>query len=414
MSAQKIRVGIIGVGCRGYNLLNEAICKRKNVEVVAVCDEYLDRAEKAAALVKELDGNEAAITTNYRDVLKMDNVDAVVISTAWEAHVQVSVDAMRAGKIVACEVGGAYSVDDCWQLVRTYEETGTPIMLLENCCYGQYELMVLNMVKKGFMGEVVHCRGGYHHDLREEVSFGRENRHYRLRNYMHRNGENYPTHELGPIAKVLNINRGNRMVSLTSTSSSAKGLNAYLMEKKGPDYDLTGFPFAQGDIVTTVIRCAHGETIVITLDTTLPRAYSRGFEVRGTKAAYFEDTNSVFEDGKHNEFDFEWKSQWNNAEGYREKFEHPIWKKFLNDGLRGGHGGMDGLVFDAFFEAITDNRPMPIDVYDMAAWMCITALSEDSIAKGSAPVAVPDFTGGRWCLRTEEPDWAFALSKICE
>jgi hypothetical protein len=137
---------------------------------------------------------------------------------------------MKAGKYVGVEVGGAYSVDDCWRLVRTYEETGVPCMLMENCCYGRQELLVLNMVKQGLFGDIVHCQGGYRHDLREEITNGRENRHYRLRNYMNRNCENYPTHELGPIAKILGINRGNRMVSLVSMSSQAKGLHEYIQK----------------------------------------------------------------------------------------------------------------------------------------------------------------------------------------
>ena len=166
---------------------------------------------------------------------------------------------------------------------------------------------------------------------------------------MNRNCENYPTHELGPIAKILNINRGNRMLSLTSTASKAAGLNEFLRREKGRDYDLTDYPFSQGDVVTTVIKCAHGETIVLTLDTTLPRFYSRGFEVRGTKGLFTEDTRSIFLDGVHNQYDFDWKPMWNNVEEYRKEFEHPIWRKNLEDGVRGGHGGMRCSIWGKFF-----------------------------------------------------------------
>ena len=321
---------------------------------------------------------------------------------------------MKAGKAVASEVGGAYSVQQCWDLVRAHEETGMPCMLLENCCYGREELMVLNMVKKGIFGSIVHCEGGYMHELRGEVGYGRENRHYRLRNYMHRNCENYPTHELGPIAKVLNINRGNRMVSLTATASCARGLNEFLKREKGDEYDIANYPFAQGDVVTTVIKCAHGETIVLTLDTTLPRYYSRNFTIRGTRGMYSEEDRSIFIDGVHNKDEGNWQNQWGNADQYRDEYEHPIWRKFINDGVRGGHGGMDTLVFDAFFTALMEGQPVPIDVYDMAAWMSISALSEESIALGGAAVAIPDFTNGQWLYRDEEPDWEFCLSKICE
>ena len=411
MSKQKITVGVVGVSGRGQGLLEYAICQRADVTVAAVCDLYADRAEAAADLVEKLDGKRPETTTDYHDILKMDSVDAVIIAAAWEAHIPVAVDAMRAGKIVGCEVGGAYSVDDCWQLVRTQEETGVPCMLLENCCFGQRELMVLHMVHQGLFGEVVHCAGGYHHDLREEIAFGAENRHYRLRNYLNRNCENYPTHELGPIAKVLNINRGNRMVSLTSVASCAKGLNAYAAQKRGANDPLATAKFAQGDVVSTIIRCAHGETIALTLDTTLPRFYSRGFEVHGTKGLYTEWNDSLLLDGVNNKEEFGWHKNWGNAEQFAEQYDHPMWKRFASDGVRGGHGGMDGLEFDAFFAAIREDKPMPVDVYDMAAWMSITALSEESIAMGGLPVAIPDFTNGKWTHREAEPEWGYALSR---
>lgn len=414
MSKRELHLGVVGLGGRGYSLLKDIMCGREGVHILAVCDAYPDRAEAGAAAVKEVNGNTPLVFTDYKKLLELPEVDTVVVTAAWEAHIPVCIDAMLAGKAVASEVGGAYSVEQCWDLVRTAEQTGMPCMMLENCCYGRDELMVLNMVKKGLFGDIVHCEGGYQHDLRSEISFGRENRHYRLRNYINRNCENYPTHELGPIAKVLNINRGNRMVSLTSTASCAKGLNDYLKREKGEDYGISNFPFAQGDVVNTVIKCAHGETIHLVLDTTLPRYYSRNFTVRGTRGMFREENRSVFLDGVHNKYDFDWTPMWNNVEEYREEYDHPIWKKFLNDGVRGGHGGMDTLVFDAFFGALMEGKPMPIDVYDMAAWMCITALSEQSIALGSAPVAIPDFTDGAWLYREEEPDWTYALSKICE
>ena len=176
--------------------------------------------------------------------------------------------------------------------------------MLENCCYGRRELLVKNMVDLGLFGEIVHCSGGYLHDLRHEISFGRENRHYRLRNYINRNCENYPTHELGPIARVLDINHGNRMLSLSSFASKAAGLHQYISTDKSDDTELLNTQFAQGDIITTVIKCAGGQTIVLTLDTTLPRYYSRGFTVRGTKGFYEETTDSIFLDSQHRENDF--------------------------------------------------------------------------------------------------------------
>jgi hypothetical protein len=333
----------------------------------------------------------------------MPEIDAVIIASGWAPHVDIACAAMRAGKYSACEVAGAYSLDDCWRLVRAYEETGTPCMLLENCCYGRYELMVKNMVGQGLFGEIVHCAGGYHHDLRRPLARSRENRHYRLDDYLYRNSENYPTHELGPIANILDINRGNRMLRLNSAASKAAGLHEFILSEKGPESEEAKKPVIQGDIVTTIITCARGETIVLTLDTTLPRSYSRGFEVRGTRGMFFEDNRSVFLDGEHNQFEFKGKELWGNADSYFEKYEHPLWRSYLAEGIKGGHDGMDWLEFSAFFEAVRDGGPVPIDVYDMASWMSVTCLSEDSIAAGGAPVAFPDFTNGKWMSTRATP-----------
>ena len=166
--------------------------------------------------------------------------------SAWENHIPAAVYAMEHGKQVAIEVGGAYSVDDCWKLVDTYEKTGIHCMMLENCCYDRNEMMVMKMVREGLFGKIVHCEGGYRHDLRSEISLGKEIRHYRLRNFMNRNCENYPTHELGPIAKILDINRGNRMLSLTSVSSGAFGLNAYAEQNEKVNPELKTFRFSTG------------------------------------------------------------------------------------------------------------------------------------------------------------------------
>ena len=399
----KVRFGVIGVGSRGRGIV-KTVLGIDHACVTAICDVYEDRVADSCKRAEEIQGFTPRSVFDWHELLTADDVDAILVLCAWEPHIEMAIASMKAGKPVGVEVGGAYSIDDCWRLVHTYEETGTPCMLLENCCYGRMELMVANMVKQGLFGDVVHCEGGYRHDLRSEIAFGKENRHYRLRNYLSRCCENYPTHELGPIAQLLNINRGNRMVYLTSMASSARGMHEYIKNTPTADQSLLDKTFAQGDVVTTCIKCAGGQTITLTLDTTLPRAYSRQYTVQGTRGMYMEDNNSVYLDSDHGEkMHFNWKGQWNNAKDvYLEKYEHPIWQKFLTDGVRGGHGGMDYLVYNEFVQAIYENKPMPIDVYDMAAWMCISALSEESIQKGSAPVAIPDFTNGRWLLRNAD------------
>ncbi len=395
----KVRVAAVGLGGRGYSILEGLLLRIDNVRVTAVCDTYVDRTEAAAEAVRRSYGEAGApkASTDYRDILVPGEVDAVLIMSAWESHVPMAIYAMERGIAVGMEVGGAYSVEECWELVRCYERTRTPFMFLENCCYGEVEMMVLNMVRMGLFGEIVHCEGGYRHDLRDEVIFGNERRHYRLRNYLSRNAENYPTHELGPIAQILDINRGNRFVSLVSVASKSAGLNAYARKTAGADPALSTARFAQGDVVTTVITCARGETITLTLDTSLPRAYSRGFTVQGTEGMYTEDNRSVFLDSDHGGADhWDWSPEWNNQVRYLEKYRHPTWVEYHKNGICGGHGGMDGLVYDAFIECVRTGEPCPIDVYDAAAWMAVTPLSEASIAGGGVPVSFPDFTNGCW------------------
>ena len=276
-------------------------------------------------------------------------------------------------------------------------------MFLENCCYGREELLATSMARRGLFGTIVHCSGSYSHDLRNEIAYGHVNRHYRFDNYVKRCCDNYPTHDLGPIAKLLDINRGNRFLSLVSVASKSAGLNQFAADHPNANPELVNAKFAQGDVVTTVIKCARGETITLHLDTSLPRPYSRGFTIQGTKGMYQEDTRSFFIDadmgGKEH---WDWSPEWNNQVKYFEKYRHPVWVDYLANGIRGGHGGMDGLVYNEFIECVRLGKPCPIDVYDGAAWMAVTALSEESIAKGGMPVAFPDFTNGAWCAYSVE------------
>ncbi len=390
---EKLRVGVIGLGHRGLSLLEALLIYVKDIEISALCDVYEDRVETARKVVEDAGGKKPFTTLNYKEIIDDKKADCVLIITPWKLHVEMSLYCMEKGMPVGIEVCGANTLEECFALVETYERTKTPFMFLENCCYGRRELMILNMVKQGVFGEVIHCDGGYMHDLRDEIAFGKENRHYRLEEYSTRNRENYPTHELGPIAKILDINNGNRFVSLVSMSSKAAGLHEFILQNKADDKELVNRVFPQGDVVSTIIKCARGETINLMLDTTLPRWYSRGFTVRGTKAVYTEDNDSLLFDNneEHRKQHFCWKNQWGNADEFLEQYEHPIWKKYIEDGVVGGHDGIDYLVYTEFFNCVRDGKPMPLDVYDAAAWMSISPLSEMSIKNGGAPVEVPDF-----------------------
>ncbi len=396
---ERLKFAVVGLGARGKGMIEEIMLKMDDIDIIAVCDTYQDRCEDAVKTIKENKNIDANFYLNHKELIENEKIDAVYIATSWQTHIEVVIDFMEAGIANGSEVGCSFSVNECFELVKTYEKTKTPCMFMENCCYGREEMMVMNMIDQGVFGEIVHCSGGYHHDLRQEIAKGRENRHYRLDNYIKRNCENYPTHELGPIAKILNINRGNKMLTLTSTSSKSIGLKEYIKTNTPDNDELKTCTFAQGDVVTTVIKCAGGETITLTLDTTLPRAYSRGLTVHGTKALFTEDNRSLFIDGVHNEYDFEWKKQFNNLDEYQEQYDHQVWKDFLQDGVKGGHGGMDWLLFRDFIDCVKADKPMPIDVYDMASWLVVGVLSEQSIAQGGQPISFPDFTNGKWMTR---------------
>ncbi len=399
----KVKVGLIGLGGRGFGLMR-SMFRCEEAEIVAVCDKYEDRRNLAKQRVEENRNMTPAVYENYRDLIADPNVEAVVIASSWDMHTRMAVDSMKAGKYTAVEVAGAYDIEDCWQLVRTYEETQTPIMLLENCCFDRFELLTTSLARAGRLGKILYCHGAYGHELRGEILGGNVNRHYRLKNYMLRNCDNYPTHELGPIAKLLNINRGNKMIALTSVSTKGgMGLEEFSKDERNPDPSLNGEKFAQGDIIVTTITCAGGEVITLCLDTTLPRMYSREFTVRGTKGCCMQDGNMILLEGEANMHEsFEpiqlLKENMDCAEKYTE-YLPDIWKNITPEEKKLGHGGMDYLEFKTFFDCILNGKEMPIDVYDMATWMAITPLSEQSIAHGGMPQAIPDFTRGQWMYR---------------
>lgn len=399
---KKLKMIVVGCGQRGYGLSESVISLYLDkVEVIAACDRFVDRAEKCAKFFEEKQGSAVKALTDYNDVIAA-RPDCVLIATAWLDRVDMVCQALEAGIAVASEVGCAYNLDQCYKLVETWEKTRTPYMFMENCCYGHIEQLALSMKKQGLLGEIVHCTGGYCHDLRTEICEGNENRHYRFDEYRSRNLHNYPSHDLLPIGRVLDMNCGNRILTLTSTASKSAGLSAMAKEKYPADHPANNTTFKQGDIVTTVLKFANGETVRLSLDTTLPRAYSREFSVRGTKGAIFEDTQSVFLDnGEDFEKDLCWKEEWGNVEKYYELYDSEMWQEYKKNPI-GSHDGMDYLVFGEFFDCLINNKPMPIDVYDAATVMAIGPLSEMSIENNGAVVDVPDFTKGKWIHRYYE------------
>ena len=404
---REVKLGFIGIGGRGTGMLKTTM-RLANVKVTAVCDTFPRNLKAAQELVEKTQGTRpdgyGDHALSYLDLLERDDLDGVVICTPWELHIPMTIAAMKAGKYAATEVGPASSVDECWELVNTYEETRVPCMLLENYCYFRYNMAVLNMVRQGLFGEIIHATCGYGHDLRERIVLGKGTGptpkgegDYRSTHNEHRNGDLYPTHGFGPIAQCLNIQRGNRIQQLTSTASKSRGLSQWSKDNLPSDHKRRDIRWNQGDIVTTTLKCFNGETVVLTFDTRLPRPMSFMYQVQGTAGMWMQDGDStsrnksvIYLDGKSPHH------QWEPFDPYQEKYEHPTWKSYLHEAETSGHGGTDFLEMREFVGCIRNQTTCPIDAYDAAAWMAIAPLSEASIATGSAPVAFPDFTDGAW------------------
>jgi predicted dehydrogenase len=425
----RVRVGIIGTGMRGQNHI-EMMLERSDVDIVALADPDPRMLADALTLIKKAGKAEPATypkgNYDYKNLLKRSDVDAVIIATPWEWHIPQAIDSVQAGKIPGVEVCGAIQLQDCWDIVNASEKTGIPVMALENVCYRRDILAVYNMVRQGLFGELLHLQGGYEHDLRgvkfndgvtpynsgaEFGDKGYSEARWRTQHSVNRNGDLYPTHGLGPVAMMIDVNRGNLLTKLSSVATKARGLHQYIVKhpKGGPKHPNASVNFKLGDIVTTQIQTANGETIILTHDTNSPRPYNLGFRVQGTEGIWQDQHAGQFNAGL---LYIEGKSPkahaWENPEKMLREYDHPLWKKFENQAVGAGHGGMDFFVDNAFVECIKRNAPFPIDVYDMATWYAITPLSEKSIAEGGQLQYIPDFTRGKWknrkadfCLGTD-------------
>lgn len=405
---KRVKMGFIGTGMRGQWVLWLA-AKYPEVDIPAICDIDDGMIESALRILKDAGKPEPRIYKNgpedFLSMVQNETLDGVYIATPWEWHHPMAIAAMKNGMHVGTEVPAALTVGDCWDLINISERTGKLCMIMENVCYRRDVMAVLNMVQQGMFGELLHCQGGYQHDLRHVkfndginpygggVEFGEKGfseAKWRTQHSVDRNGDLYPTHGLGPVSTMLDINRGNRMVHLTSTATQSRGLHKYIVDQGGLDHPNADVDFKCGDIVTTVIKCANGQTIMLSHDTNNPRPYSLNFRVQGTNGIWQKDAQSIYIEGTSPE-----PHRWENEDVYLNKYDHPLWKQFEDQASGSGHGGMDFFIFRAFIETLKGADPV-IDVYDAVSMSVICPLSEKSIRLGSTAVKVPDFTRGKW------------------
>ncbi|MDI3319359.1 Gfo/Idh/MocA family protein [Pinibacter soli] len=409
----KVKIGLIGTGMRGLGHL-DLLLRRDDVDLVAICDvddRMLEFAKKTIAKSGKkspeiFTGNDYA----WKTMLEKKQLDGVVIATPWEWHKPMIIGALERGiKYVGTEVILGITLQDHWDVVKAAEQNKANVMMLENVCYRRDVMAVLNMVRQGLFGELIHLQGGYQHDLRgvkfndgksaygNGAEFGEKGfseAHWRTNHSLFRNGDLYPTHGIGPIAHAININRGNRFLSLCSYATKSRGLHEHIVQVGGENHPNAKVNFKLGDIVTTMIGCSNGETIILQHDTNLPRPYSLGFRVQGTKGLWMDVNKSVYIEGQSKQNDV-----WDDAKSWLDKYDHPLWQRWSKETAGAGHGGMDFFVIHSFIESIKRKIPTPMDVYDAAAWSAITPLSEQSIELGHQTVEFPDFTGGQWMYR---------------
>ncbi len=404
-----VKVGFIGLGDRGSGAV-QRLSYIEGVEIRALGDlreaavkgsqHYLERIGRPPAL--EFYGNEEI----WKKLVELPDLDLIYICTPWVWHATMSAYAMEQGKHVACEVPLVRTIDEAWLLVETSEKTRKHCMMLENCCYDFFELLTLNMARNGFFGDIIHGEGAYIHNLLgmnfnkpddSRQSDGAYTGMWRLKENATRNGNLYPTHGLGPIAQIMNINRGDRMEYLTSMSTNDFTMQFREKElvEQDPFYESWKNAKFRGNFNTTLIRTVLGKTIKIQHDVSSSQPYSRIHLVKGTKGMavkYPQQKIALGED-------------WLKDEDLKE-----IWDKYTPEIIKrvgemarkvGGHGGMDFIMDWRLIDCLRNGLPLDQDVYDGVLWSSIAPLSEWSVANRSQSIDVPDFTCGSW--KTNKP-----------
>jgi Glycosyl hydrolase 109, C-terminal domain/Oxidoreductase family, NAD-binding Rossmann fold len=396
---ETVRLGVIGVGRRGTSMLSNFL-SIPHVQVNAICDSVKDHAAHAQQVVEKNSGKHPEIYTNgehdFENLCKRDDLDFIYIATPWDWHAAMALAAMNAGKHAGVEVPAVNTLEECQQLVDTSEKTRRHCVIMENCCYGYSELLVLNMIHAGLFGDLLHGEGAYIHDLRGILFEDESEGLWRRVPHTNRNGNLYPTHGLGPIANYMGINRGDRFEHIVSMSSPQKGLDAYRAAKIPKDSPKWNEKYVCGDMNTSLIKTANGLTIMVQHDVSNPQPYDRINLIKGTKGVFRDYPERIYFEGQEEE-------AFTGLEPYKEKYEHKLWKEQGKVAEDRGHGGMDYLMLFRLLLCMREGLEPDLDVYDAASWSAVSGLSEQSVAQGSAPLKFPDFTHGLWKQRKGSP-----------
>lgn len=387
--SEPLKIGVIGTGGRGRYLMS-ALQSMGKITTPAICDieqKAIDAALKITSDHKLPKPKVYLGEFAYKKMLDEVKMDAVIIATPWDLHTPMSVYAMEAGVPVGCEVPIAYTMEDCWQLIETWEKTGTRCMQLENWSFRSDNLAILNMIRQGLLGTMTHAHCAYSHDCIDHWYFerGTGNTRWGAQFLIDHNRNQYPTHQQGPVLSWMDINGGDYYDTLTSTASDPRSIYEYF-ERHFPDHPNAKKKYKQGDQVTTVVRTKKGKTIVINIDMQSPRPYDNRWTVQGTKGIYNEQRDSLYLTGVSPNY-----HTWEPFPPYHEKYKHKWAEKTF-----GGHGGADGIMLTQFVKSLRENKDFPLHLYDGVLMASIGPLSEMSIAGNSMLIKVPDFTRGKW------------------
>ncbi|MGA3035796.1 MAG: Gfo/Idh/MocA family oxidoreductase [Terracidiphilus sp.] len=386
------RVAVIGTGGRGTSLLGDLLAV--DAQIAALCDVVPEKAEHAASLVVADGQKKPALYTqgphHYEALTASNDVDLILVATPWSWHAPMALAAMNHGKDVAIEVPGVTTIEECWQIVHASEQTRKHCMILENCCYGYNETLILRMIQAGLFGELLYGEGAYIHDLREELFSNAGEGLWRRTEHTLRNGNLYPSHGLGPVANYMGIQRGDRFASMVSMSSPERGLDAWRKDHLEPGDPRWKERYICGDMNTTLIKTEEGLTITVKHAVSTPHPYDRINLIAGTKALFQDYPPRIYIDGMNKDESF------GSLDAYKQ-YQHPLWEREGDLARKsGGHGGMDLIMIYRLMQCVREGLAPDLDVYDCAAWAAVAPLSVESVRRGSAPVEFPDFTGGKW------------------
>ena len=402
---QNIKAAFIGVGYRGKGHI-KLFASLPGTEVVGISDLYEDNVEASMDIINKLNKPTKKIKTywgnenKWKTMLKDVKPDIVFISTNWNSHGEMAVETMKNYAHAFVEVPLALNINELWNIVNTSEKYKKHCMMMENVNYGREELMFLNIIRNGHLGELLHAEAAYIHDLRFQMfEEERGTGSWRTLQYEKKKGNLYPTHGLGPVSQYMNLLRSeDNFKTIVSFSSPAMGRKKFANENFPENHKWNELNYQNGDLNTSIIKTHVGRTIMVQWDETSPRPYTRLNLIQGTKGILAGGpTRAAFDDGFEN---FTKDShKWIKDDGIKrlyEKYDHPLYKRLNEKTKDSGHGGMDGIMMYRIVECLQKGLPLDQNVYEGCAWSSLIELTASSVNNNGEPQIFPDFTRGNW------------------